>query len=221
MENVITKSDRKKITKDWEAIFPDFSQYKPMHLLRRNGPFLCGIHLQTYTSNMDYEPIFHIHNLMVEFPIIYLGTGTYLVNEKNAKDAVNLIKHQNELKTVTDRLRNQCPLLNKKALHLNEFISYADHFLNKDAGFDYYTLRDIVLALIWCDEKDEATRRMLLYKEMISIWPEGAKNRFGGEAGWEQQMLAFMDKGKLENMVSAEIKKHGLSDWQDYGFVYS
>jgi hypothetical protein len=219
MENVIRRNDRKKITKDWIEIFPDFIQYKPMHLLRRNGPFLCGIHLQTYTSNIDYEPIFHIHNLMAEFPVIYLGTSTSLLNAKNAKDRVNLTKHQNDLKAITERFKQQCKLLQKRSLSLIELISYADQFLQKDVGFDYYTLRDIVLAFIWCDQVDQATSRMLSYKKIISTWPDAAKNRFGGETGWEKQILESMDKSKLQKVVSVELQKHGLNDLPDHGFV--
>ena len=61
--------DRKSqnvISKDWLSEFPDFKQYKPMLLIRRNGPVLCGFDLRTTSSKEDYEPTFFIHGLMIE-----------------------------------------------------------------------------------------------------------------------------------------------------------
>jgi len=93
MNITIEKKDRKQITKDWLSLFPDFSEYKPMHLIRRNGVFLCGIYLQTHSGNWDYEPIFHIHNLMIDFPVVSLGSTTYLLNKKGAKDRACLSRY--------------------------------------------------------------------------------------------------------------------------------
>lgn len=46
--------------------------------------------------------IFHIHNLMVDFPVISLGSDTFLLNHKGARDGVSFYS----IKKVLENMRN-------------------------------------------------------------------------------------------------------------------
>ena len=68
----MTKREKMIVTEDWRKEFPSLSVYKPMHLLNRIGPLLVGIYLKKYSFNESYLPIFHVHNLLRDFPSISL-----------------------------------------------------------------------------------------------------------------------------------------------------
>lgn len=121
---MIEKLNKNKITTDWLNFFPDFVKYKPMHLIRRNGAFLCGIYLQTHSGNWDYEMIFHIHNLMVDFPVISLGSDTFLLNHKGARDGVSFLQHKESFRKYAERLKQQIPLLQKDVISCDELVAY-------------------------------------------------------------------------------------------------
>ena len=95
-----------------------------MHLIRRNGAFLCGIYLQTHSGNWDYEIIFHIYNLMVDFPVISLSSDTFLLNHKGARDGVTLFQHKEGFSNYAERLKQQIPLLQKDIISCNELVTY-------------------------------------------------------------------------------------------------
>lgn len=220
-EKSITKKDKIKITNDWLYIFNDFSQFKPMHLVKRNGPFLLGIYLQTYTSNTDYEPVFHLHNLMIEFPAITLGASKFLLNKRNTRDSVTLDRHQFELNNIAKELREQCSLLQKNNLLLNDLVAYLDESVKEANNYPFDSLRDEILALIWCGKQKEADNKLLKAIDLISKWPKGVKDRFGGEAGWKNQMHEMMSYNNLEQSVKKELFSHKLDNLIDYKFICS
>jgi hypothetical protein len=74
----MTSVDKKRITSDWNQLFPSLGVYKPMHLLNRIGPLLVGILLEVKSGNESYIPTFHVHNLTRPFPVVSLGMKTTL-----------------------------------------------------------------------------------------------------------------------------------------------
>ena len=47
---MIEKLNKNKITTDWLNLFPDFSKYKTMHIIKRNGCFLFGLQFESLSS---------------------------------------------------------------------------------------------------------------------------------------------------------------------------
>lgn len=219
MSNVIEKKDRKQITKDWLSFFAGFSEYKPMHLIRRNGAFLCGIHLQTHSGNWDYEIIFHVYNLMVDFPVISLNSDTFLLNHKGAKDGVTLFQHKDNFNSYTERLKQQISLLQKDTISCNELVAYIKETVNNSISYPAESLRDIVLALFWCGKLEDVEKEIANSREIISQWDNAATQRFGGVDGWEKQVRGLMNMDTLSANLEKQIQKYKLENFTDSGLL--
>lgn len=48
---MIEKLNKNKITTDWLQLFPDFTKYKTMHIIKRNGCFCQVCNLKVYQVN--------------------------------------------------------------------------------------------------------------------------------------------------------------------------
>ncbi|MCD7972854.1 MAG: hypothetical protein LUG18_09355 [Candidatus Azobacteroides sp.] len=212
----IETKDKRRIAKDWLSVFNGFYPYKPMHFVRRNGPFLCGILLERHSGNLDYEPTFHVHNLMVDFPVVSLGSATYLLNPKGVKDRITLYQHSECFNRYVERFKEQTPLLQENKVNCKNLISHFQKVIDTSLSYPADSLKDWVLALFWCGEMEEAEKAIAYGKKIISQWPEGAKSRFNGEDGWEQQIRRLMNKGMLQDTVEKELAKFKLSNIVDY-----
>jgi hypothetical protein len=216
MNSKIETKDKRQITKDWLSVFPEFKEYKPMWIIRRNGAFLCGIHLQKHSGNWDYEPIFHINNLMIDFPVISFGAATYLLNYKGARDRVTLLQHKEDFNSYTERLIQQVSLLQKDIISCDELVSYIKMTVNNSIGYPAEDLRDIVLALFWSGKVEDAEKEIANGKRIISQWSESAKQRFNGENGWEQQVRLLMNMDALKATVEKQTQKFKLEKLVDF-----
>jgi hypothetical protein len=217
----LIKKDRKQITKDWLSFFMGFSEYKPMHLIRRNGAFLCGIHLQTHSGNWDYEMIFHIYNLMVDFPVISLSSDTFLLNHKGARDSVSLSQHKESFSNYAERLKQQVPLLHKDIVNCDELVTYIKTTINNSIGYPAESFRDIVLALFWCGKINESEKEIADAKKIISRWDNAATQRFGGVSGWEKQVRELMNIDILNSTMEKQLQKFKLTNYYDYQLLCS
>ncbi len=212
----IETKDKRRIARDWLSVLNGFIQYKPMHFVRRNGPFLCGILLERHSGNLDYEPVFHVHNLMVDFPVVSLGSATYLLNPKGTKDSITLYQHSEYFNLYVERFKEQTPLLQENTVSCKNLISHFQNVIHTSNGYPADSLQDWVLALFWCGEMEEAEKAIAESKKIISQWPEGTKSRFGGEDGWEQQIRRLMNKKMLEDTVKKQLENFKLTGIVDY-----
>jgi hypothetical protein len=218
----IEAKDKRQITKDWLSFFPEFREYKPMHLIRRNGAFLCGILLERYSSNTYYKPIFHIHNLMIDddnSSSMSLGAVTNLLNRKGARDSVTLLQHKTDFYSYAERLKQQVSLLQKNTLGCDELVSYIK--TQREHFFDYqvYDFQNIILALFWCGKVAEAEKELKNASKIISQWPESTwVIRHLGAEGWEQQARQLMNMETLKANVEKQIEKYKLEKFTDYKF---
>lgn len=216
---MIEKLNKNRITTDWLNLFPNFIKYKPMHLIRRNGAFLCGIYLQTHSGNWDYEMIFHIHNLMVDFPVISLGSNTFLLNHKGARDGVTSLQHKEGFRNYAERLKQQIPLLQKDVISCNELVAYIKRTVDTSIGYPAESLRDIVLALFKCGKDTEAEQEIANAKRIISQWDDAATQRFGGVIGWEKQVRELMNMDVLNATIENQLQKFKLDKLTDFQLV--
>jgi len=221
MNDKIGTKEKRQITKDWLSYFSEFGELKPMHLIRRNGAFLCGIYLQTYTSKVDYEPLFHISNLMVDSdnnaPSMSLGGITNLLNRKGARDRVRYIWHKEQFESYAERLKQQVSLLQKNTFDCEELVSYIK--IARERFFDYsvYDFENIVLALFWCGKVTEAEKELESVKKIISQWSEDTwVIRHLGVEGWEQQVRQLMNMDTLKATVESQLQKYQLENFPDF-----
>lgn len=96
--------EKRKITADWQALFPEFGPYKPMWLLRRWGPLVAGVHLDCRSDN--YRPLCHLHNLLRPSPVVSLSHYRRVPNEY-----VHLEWHPEKHLRMVEHLRRENPLL--------------------------------------------------------------------------------------------------------------
>ena len=218
MNERIGTKDKRQITRDWLSFFPAFKEYKSMWLIRRNGAFLCGIHLQRHSGNIDYEPIFHIYNLMVDFPVISFGAATYLLNHKGARDRATLFQHKENFINYTERLKQQVSLLQKNTVSCDELVSYIKKTSNDSIHHPYPSdlFQDIVLALFWCGKITEAEQEIANSRRIISQWDEADKQQFNDTDGWEQQVRQLMNMDTLKATVENQLQRYKLEKFRDF-----
>ena len=152
---MIEKLNKNKITADWLNLFSDFSKYKIMHIIKRNGCFLSGLQFESLSSQR-YRVCFHLYNLMVDLdiPTIPLISATYLLNKKGAINSFSMQEHDNDLESIVNELYNQIPILTKQQLTSNDLIAYMKG--TKNAFYDKTTLTDIVLLNYYCGNDEQA-----------------------------------------------------------------
>lgn len=218
-KTTIEMKDKKLITKDWLNEFPDFKEYKPMHIVRRNGPFLCGIYLQTFSSGVDYEPLFHIHNLMIDFPVVSLGSPFFLLNKLGAKEIISLKTHREIFQEYANRLKAKVLLLENEYIRADDIVFYIKNYLNHSNNYPFDSLRDIILTFFWCNRLEEVEQYIYYGKNIIAQWPDGVKKRFGGEEGWEKYIRTLMNYNQLTRTIDNQIVRYKLSALTDYGFI--
>ena len=220
-----TKKIKREITGDWNNCFPEFQVHVPMQLIRRNGPFLCGICLDLDSGNDSYRVVFHVHNLMIEFPGISLSANMTIRNSKGVTDRFTYLRHSQELNEVATRLRNQSILLQHNTIGIGNLVNYLEHVSvvpvrNQECNNPWgeYVYKDIVLAHYWCGDTEKAKCLFKTFKLKLQDWPPHALSRVGGIEGWEESLHGLMDIGKLQETVQAEIVRHSLQEFKDYGF---
>ena len=220
-----TKKIKREITGDWNNCFPEFQVHTPMQLIRKNGPFVCGICLDLDSGNDSYRVVFHVHNLMIEFPGISLSANMTIRNSKGVTDRFSFLRHSHEFNELAKRLRNQCALLQQNTLRVDDLVDYLEKVSvvpvrNQECNNPWgeYVYRDIVLAHYWCGNTEKAESLISIFKQKLQEWPPHALNRVGGLEGWEKALRNLLDIAQLQKNVQSEIEKHSLQQFNDYGF---
>ena len=215
--------DRKSqnvISKDWLSEFPDFKQYKPMLLIRRNGPVLCGFDLRTTSSKEDYEPTFFIHGLMIEAaPVMSMGSVFTSLTDKGARDYVRICSHEKDFRDASLRIKKSISPLQKASLSLYELIE----FIKKQESYKYYSSYEfeiIILLLFYYGKVDKAEKELENALSIISRWDNSTwLIRFLGVKGWDRKMRNLMNKDTLQENINKEIVKYKLEEFIDYRLI--
>ncbi|MCT8354621.1 hypothetical protein [Photorhabdus kayaii] len=217
MKNM-TVTEKKKITQDWKEALGVYEIYKPLHLIKRNGPILCGVYLQPIHSGERYVPIFHTHSLMSPFPAISLCSPTVLLNEK-ARDSISFSRHKTKFQEIIAAFQAQCPSAFIETLSVKILNRIYKEHVNIATDYPAYAMRDDVLVSTWCCKNTASNELILKYKEIIKIWPDSAKQRFNGEDGWEMDVRSQMDIENLRSTVNKELEKFKLTTLKDCGLL--
>jgi len=172
----LTLSLKNKITKQWGEAFPSLGVYKNMWLLRRVGPFVQGICLDKDSSNTNYLPIFHIHNLVnQDDDFISLTLRAPFVNKKNGVPLrITIAQHDERFSEYVRQFRTQIPFSLDKEISCDEIWGAFKNYIKNGQEETRYPLNqylDMLCLLIWCDREDEA--RLFFEKSCLSIdsWP--------------------------------------------------
>lgn len=141
MKQKITPALKKKITNEWNDLFPSMAIYKPMWLMNILGPVAVGVLLHVKSDNDRYIPTLHIHNLSEQSSSISLDMwitdnnkyiSTISPEEKYKEIAKTLelkavvpIEGDVELNLLLDNLKEYCDRLpNGPKLDVFNYMAY-------------------------------------------------------------------------------------------------
>ncbi|MFF3581617.1 hypothetical protein [Streptomyces mirabilis] len=215
----MSKSDAataKRVTSDWGAAFPGFSEWRPLRLLRRIGPVIQGVTLDRTTAGDGYFPTAHIHALVREFPVISLTLGQRMVTPSGVQESVSFARHSSEYQSAARRLVAQSrlsleepPTISSVADALYEHVS-----VQQGRGLPP-AVRELeygVLIAAVAGEPSLVESGLRLARQMVDLWPKSRlpldwKGSGIWLAGLEERIA---DPSVLSDAVEQQISFHKL-----------
>ncbi|MFG2364258.1 hypothetical protein ACGFY3_21810 [Streptomyces mirabilis] len=215
----MSKSDTataKRVTSDWGAAFPGFSEWRPLRLLRRIGPVVQGVTLDRTTAGGGYFPTAHIHALVREFPVISLTLGQRMVTPSGIQESVSFARHSSEYQSAARRLVAQSrlsleepPTISSVADALYEHVS-----VQQGRGLPpaVRELEGGVLIAAVAGEPSLVESGLRLARQMVDLWPKSRlpldwKGSGIWLAGLEERIA---DPSVLSDVVEQQISFHKL-----------
>ncbi len=220
----LTKKVKREITEDWRAQFPSLEVFCPMHLLRRCGPVLHGICLESDSGNASYLPTAHIHCLCKPFPIISLLLSQRLLTQSGrSDDRIRAEFHASRLGDAAERLRHQSLLPLDGPLSLKGIVSACERYRTMgkaDSAFPIHYFETIVLLHVWAGDYAQATDRLSAYATEMATWHPEIMEREGGLRRWHEKLRHRIEaKQAIHDVVAAQVAEHGLGALKDHGLA--
>lgn len=202
MRQKITPTLKKKVTNEWNELFPSMGIYKPMWLMNILGPLAIGVLLHIKSDNDRYIPTLHLHNLSEQSPNVSLGVeitdknkyiSTISSGDKYKEIAQSLVSKaliplagDVELNLILDNLKRYCNSLpNGPKLEIFKFMGYI-------AG--------------WCGVDSVVDEVLTYIKSEISLFEEGMLERTGGVDKWFNNLKeSIKDNKKLKETAGKQI----------------
>ena len=180
----LTTTRKLEITREWQSYFPSLTVFRSMWLLKRNGPLLTGIALDSNRSNTAYRIIVHTHNLAVKADAVSLTLWTPLQNAHDTyHEAITSRSHSAKISEAAERLKSQAPISLTEELQLSEATAaYLKYIKSKKflIGTPKFLYRDILTLLTWCGRKTEAESYLARFLQAMSSWDAAVLDQVGG-----------------------------------------
>lgn len=210
--------EARRITADWAALFPEFTVWKPLRLLRRIGPVLQGIALERSTSGERYYPTAHVHALTRDFPVVSLSLAHYLHQPVVAKEAVDVGRHADTFRAAAGRMEERSPLPLRRRPDIAEIVlAYRAAAVAAQRGsripVGIPELEDMVLVAAAAGERALAEESLDRVRQIADGW-----SKYEAPMGWAdtREWLARLeeragDPAGLAATVEEQIVQHGLA----------
>ncbi len=131
----ITTQEKKKATNDWLELFPDYSVYKDMWIIKKIDCMVFGICLESGGMSSDYKPLFHITNLIEKIPVLTFELNYNLLSKNGSIDYVSILNHDNYYKSAAERLVIQNPIMEKEDITYEDLATlYKDKIIKKNGS---------------------------------------------------------------------------------------
>lgn len=212
-------SQARAITADWSGIFPEFTVWQPLRLLRRVGPVLQGICLERATSGAAYQPIAHVHALTQDFPVISLSLAHHLYPPSgSALDTVEADRHPAEFRAAAARLEQRSLLPLHRWPTLTEIVrAYRDAATLQQRGrlpAGVREFEDSVLVPAAAGDRSLADESLRAVEEAAGRWsPYEAPPGRPDTKEWLTWLRAMAeDPVELQASVEQQIERHGLEE---------
>ncbi|WP_158842944.1 hypothetical protein [Saccharothrix deserti] len=207
----------RRITADWAALFPEFSVWRPLRLLRRIGPVLQGISLERTVSAERYSPTAHVHSLAREFPVISLSLAHHLHPTVQGRDEIDVDRHELEFRAAAVRLEERSTLPLRRWPDLAEIVhAYRAAAVGARQGrlpAGVVELEDCVLVPAAAGERALAGESLRFVVETARRW-----SKYEAPTGWSdtREWLDWLearvdDPTDLMAVVDEQVTGHGLS----------
>ncbi|GCB45027.1 hypothetical protein [Streptomyces sp. NL15-2K] len=205
------------ITADWAGLFPQFTVWQPLRLLRRIGPVLQGITLERTTSSEEYRPTAHVHALTQDFPVITLSLAHHLHPVSAARDTIEVDRHAEEFRAAAARLEERSTLPLHRWPTLAEVVqAYRDYAVAQQRGRLPAGIRefeDSVLIPAAAGDGRLAEESLHLVEEAAGRW-----SSYEAPIGWSDTnewlnrlRSGLRDPAGLAATVEQQIDKHNLT----------
>lgn len=217
MSKLLTLQDKNIITQDWHSAFPDYSIYKPLHLIKRHGPILFGIYLKPVYGGEHYLPMFHTHSLLREFPVISLSTPMPFLNFKGVEESISLLRHTREKEKIINKFKEQVFISACNGISL----SVVDYIYNKTIKSSLYAPMQCIIEHIlfhaYMSNNEVLSLKISEHKEFLNNYPKVLKYNYD-----EKSFLAVVDNITVSNLkvlVKSEIIKFKLESLKDKSYI--
>jgi len=218
LKGKLTAATKRRITADWNRLFPGLGIYKPMWLMRRVGPLLVGLCLERDRSNTAYSPTFHVQCLCKSNPhdTISLMLATELCTERtHAPESIEVWWHERGFEEAAARLARQIPLPLEGDLTLRQVLdAYRSYPSVLKALVEFFIYEDTLLLCAWADRKkqaleifEDAGRKLSDEHVMDYVHFRGMKQADEWRA-WCRRMIE--EPELVRQTVSNEIKRHDV-----------
>ncbi|WP_281648510.1 hypothetical protein [Parendozoicomonas sp. Alg238-R29] len=197
--------------KKWGLYFPQYSSYGDSFLLKRNGPVVHGVCLDTLRGGGDYRSVYFFHNLLFHSPVITLGYPIVLCSDHTDKRIAYVEKPDDSAQEMTKKVEGFSGGMSLEKLF--------DHMLKVKNGcygirpiFLPHVYRDIVILCRYLGENIDE----LISFSIKSLSERDDYNRhiIGDVSSWELELrrLASSDLGSIVLENSRQLKFPVLED---------
>jgi hypothetical protein len=175
------KLDRKcknQITKDWKVYYPLLGVYKPMKLLKRNGPLLVGLVLDRDHTGTQYIPIFHVHLLLFPFDCLTQSLRFVLCEDDVPGIALRIktTEHEVSVRGAATHMLELRPELGQKSISLSHLQTrFREYILenrwNRVSEYSVFELVHEILLLFWFGLEDKAKELCAEAETLFKSYP--------------------------------------------------
>lgn len=208
----------RKITSDWSSVYPEFTVWKPLRLMRRLGPIVQGITLDRSTYGDSYYPHAHVHALTRDFPDISLTLTQRLEKPSGVPEGIPVDRHDEKFMQSADRLKAQSSLSCEEAPALEQLVQrywgYATDVQRGRIPNAIIELEDCVLVPAVVGNEELARESMQVVTRVAAGWSR-AESPWGWDStsDWLDWLTRRMlDVEGLAATVEEQILKHKLSN---------
>lgn len=206
---MLSKRNKKMISEDWLELYPTLGIYKPMHLLNRIGPLVMGIYLKVCSDGESYQPVFHVHNLLKEFPVVSLELYSTILHKP-----IEFKHHKMIINDYVIKFNKKILIPLEDNVSLERILKgYRDYLQNPTYPHQISVYEDMFLLSIWCNNQALASECLNLARKHMKKWPSYIIERIGGVDFYINQLLyKYNDLGILQNNYDNQIKSLKLEN---------
>jgi hypothetical protein len=200
----IGPKEKRLIIKDWAADFPEFTQVGTMRLMRRWGPVICGVCLQTHLT--DYTAGFHVHCLLRPFPCVSLSCHTKLEHRY-----LHFEWHERGYREWTQQLRARMAPFLGGTLSFDSLREFCRSKLREALyQFQADVPDDLARVSRWLG-RDDWLEDYRFACDFFQQLPDHVQCQLGGYESWKTDLdHATADRSILDQVLLPELKRHKL-----------